>query len=670
MTFLTPIPALVAAAISVPALLALYLLRLRRRPVRVGSILFWPAATEDVQANVPLRWLKPTWLLLLHVAALGLLLAAFARPALHGVSVAGERAVLVLDTSASMNAVDPGESGTRLQRARVRAKELARDLRSAGARSVAVVQLAARARPLTGFTSSQGLLAGAIDAAEATDQPGNLGAALALVDAMAQGGGDEGQAGPPTVFLISDGSFGAMDEVPSTVTGVRFERIGPEVPVEGRARGGVPVDNAGVLRLAARRDDRDATLLRVYGEISATGVGAVDVPVTLAVDGRVMDSRVVKVEKRGAVLFELRGVLEGVLTLSIVRADALAADDAASVVVSPPEQPRILLVQPVAGGAAAAGAAAPTPTWLLGDVLEELHPRQLVRCSPDEYARLVREGADRGYDLLVFDSVGTMGGVPRVPSLCLGAVPPLKGWEVGGGPVAVRANSIFWDRSQAVLQGVPLDSLVVRQAVPVRFDDGVRPAPQVLVRSDDLPLAVMAVEAGVRHVVVSFELRQSNWPLTPSFAVFIANAVDELTLRSRSSEGRSFLTDEPVTMTVPARGAVVLEGPRRVVVREAGEAAGPGPEVVVNAGVLPRAGVYVVRAGEPAGPRAARAVAVNVCNEVESGLASPESVRVAGREVGSVQPTRVPREVWHWFALGALVLLAVEWVVYGLQVRA
>ncbi|MFY7896637.1 MAG: BatA domain-containing protein, partial [Phycisphaerales bacterium] len=77
MTFLAPLPAIIAACICVPALLALYLLKLRRRPVRVGSVLFWPKASEDTQANVPLRMIRPSWLLLLHLLALAALLIAF-----------------------------------------------------------------------------------------------------------------------------------------------------------------------------------------------------------------------------------------------------------------------------------------------------------------------------------------------------------------------------------------------------------------------------------------------------------------------------------------------------------------------------------------------------------------------------------------------------------------
>lgn len=665
MTFLAPIPALIAAMVCVPTLLMLYLLKLRRRPVRVGSILFWPKATEDVQANVPLRWLRASWLLLLHLLILACLLLAFARPAMKGVSITGERVVIVLDTSASMNAVDAGETKTRLDRAKQRAKSLAKDVKSAGARSIAIVGLAAQSKPLSGFTASLSLLDTAIDGAEPTDQPGDLGAALQLVDAMSQGDIEEGAAsgGQPTVFLVSDGSFDAMDEPPSTLARVRFERVG--------AAPGGEVDNVGVLRLSARRDEKDAGVLRVFGELLSTHQGPLDVPVTLAVNGVGIESRVVTVRSRATVLFEARGVVEGVVTLSIARPDALACDDAASVVLVRPQDPSILLVQPANNSAAPSHA----PTWLLGDILEELHPKALVRVTLQDYLRMTLEGGDQAFDLLVFDGVGAVAPPVRVPAMWLGATPPLRGWNVAPAPVPVRENSIFWDRGHALMRGVPLDTLVVRDAARVVIAQDLIPVPEVVARADDNPLIILAEENSVRHAVVCFDLSKSNWALTPSFAVFVANVMDELTLRARSGQGQSSTTDEPVTLRAPLAGGVALEGEHgRVVVREEGEVRPsggiPDGDGEVAAGVLPRAGVYVMKTSAPPGPRVPRAVAINVENAVESTLASPSSVRVAGKEIGSVQPTRVPREVWHWFVIAAFALLAVEWVVYGWQVRA
>jgi Ca-activated chloride channel family protein len=209
MTLLSPGAAIAAAALSAPVLLLLYLLKLRRRPVRVGSILFWPTAREDVQANVPLRWVRPSWLLLLHALILAALVLAMGRPVISGGAPPGERIVLLLVTSASMSAVDEPGQPSRLDRARQRAIEVLDSLRRAGGRrEVALVAFAAEAHLVTGFTTSRAALVDAINAVPATDQPASLSAALRLVDALSGAPADEaGESEPPTAVLISDGSF-------------------------------------------------------------------------------------------------------------------------------------------------------------------------------------------------------------------------------------------------------------------------------------------------------------------------------------------------------------------------------------------------------------------------------------------------------------------------------
>ena len=54
-TFLAPTSSLLAAAVVLPLLVAMYLLKLRRRPLRVSSVLLWEKFGSDLQVNVPLN---------------------------------------------------------------------------------------------------------------------------------------------------------------------------------------------------------------------------------------------------------------------------------------------------------------------------------------------------------------------------------------------------------------------------------------------------------------------------------------------------------------------------------------------------------------------------------------------------------------------------------------
>jgi hypothetical protein len=123
MIFLTPMVAGLAAGVAVPALVALYFLKLRRREVSVSSTLLWKRAIKDMEVNSPFQRIKKNWLLLLQILTLVALLIALARPVLDGGSVGGRRVVIVVDRSASMNATDV--SPTRLGEAQRVADEVA-----------------------------------------------------------------------------------------------------------------------------------------------------------------------------------------------------------------------------------------------------------------------------------------------------------------------------------------------------------------------------------------------------------------------------------------------------------------------------------------------------------------------------------------------------------------
>ena len=94
MTWLTPMLAVWAAAIAIPALLILYFLKLRRRDI------------EDFQANAPFQRLRKNILLLLQLLALAAILFAIAQPQIRGNTAAGGKHVILVDRSASMSALD------------------------------------------------------------------------------------------------------------------------------------------------------------------------------------------------------------------------------------------------------------------------------------------------------------------------------------------------------------------------------------------------------------------------------------------------------------------------------------------------------------------------------------------------------------------------------------
>lgn len=89
-----------------PLIVLLYMLRTRRHDLPVSSLLLWQRARRDLAAHRPVRRFERSLLLLLQLLAAALLVFALARPQLHLPGTADLGTVIVIDTSASMQARD------------------------------------------------------------------------------------------------------------------------------------------------------------------------------------------------------------------------------------------------------------------------------------------------------------------------------------------------------------------------------------------------------------------------------------------------------------------------------------------------------------------------------------------------------------------------------------
>src|SRR5580765_3025160 len=169
MPFASPLALL--GLLFVPAVVAMYLLRLRRRETIVPSTLLWQRLAADVEANAPWQKLRRSLLLLLQLLLVAILALLAARPFLERPAGLAHDIVLVLDTSASMAATDV--TPNRLEAAKVAALEALRDLPAGG--KVSVVTADRTARIVVNETSDMGRVRQALDGIEPTSASGDLG---------------------------------------------------------------------------------------------------------------------------------------------------------------------------------------------------------------------------------------------------------------------------------------------------------------------------------------------------------------------------------------------------------------------------------------------------------------------------------------------------------------
>ena len=114
--------------IAAAAIVGLYILKLRRRPVAVPFERLWARVLKDKEATSLFSRLKRLLSLLLQLAVLAALVFALGDPRTAVEVVKGRTLIVLVDTSASMKAKDGGGGRTRLELARDEVKKLVKGL--------------------------------------------------------------------------------------------------------------------------------------------------------------------------------------------------------------------------------------------------------------------------------------------------------------------------------------------------------------------------------------------------------------------------------------------------------------------------------------------------------------------------------------------------------------
>ena len=113
----------IAALLTIPPLVLLYFLKLRRKPLSISSTFLWKRAVEDLQVNAPFQKLRNNLLLFLQLLILVLAILALWRPVLDMPQGREKTLIFMIDQSASMSAIEAG-GALRLELAKEEARRL------------------------------------------------------------------------------------------------------------------------------------------------------------------------------------------------------------------------------------------------------------------------------------------------------------------------------------------------------------------------------------------------------------------------------------------------------------------------------------------------------------------------------------------------------------------
>jgi len=605
---LSPGWTILAAAITVPVLIALHMLRLRRVTLRLPSTLLWPGLTREDEANAPWRRLKLSLLLLLQLLAVLLLCAALGEPYLTGAYPATPRAILLIDVSASMRAPADESGITRFEAARARAGEIARQLTLSESKAeVAVMRVGRSPRLLSGFEARGAAVEALLDDLVVSDEQADMVKALDLAGALAAA-----RQPPALIVLVTDGSSEVGDDA-------RRRLRGAPLRVEIVADAAVAPPNAAVTALRARRAADDSSIVEVQVVVSVSGAaqrGAVEI----SAGGEVSVLRPIALEAGESRVTDERVTLPGggEVRARVIAGDAFPWDDAAALILPEPRAARVRLDMTTEQGRA----------WI-ADAIEACGAEIVSSGAPD---LIIRSASMReGEEAIASISFGAAGSAAEAP---------------GAGPLPLQRASL-WKRDHPLLRHVSLDEVVFRSP-PL-------PAPlgEEIVHAG--AGAVMDVQTLRRanHVRIAFDVEQSNWPVDAGFVVFMKNALGWLAAGATRDLHRATAAGERIVVqsdesSLEARGPAVVRA-----------------EVVDGWATfehgLPLAGTWNM-----AGAAEGTIWPISAVSERESDLTVRGGAEArSGDDGGMIERARHP--ITLWCVAAALAILTIEWLVYAFR---
>ena len=623
MGFLIP-SALAFAGLALPIII-FYMLKLRRQPAPVSSLMLWQQVVQDRQANAPWQRLKRNILLLLQLLILALLVMALARPYFTVQASVQGNLVLLLDASASMQATDVAPN--RFAVAQAAARDVIERLTPDDA--VTLIAVESTPRVLTSATTDHSALTRVLNQAQVSNSPADWNAALTLAAANAA------TLPEATVVIISDGGLS------STLSGANeIEAMLGAIPapVEFIATG-EKTNNQGLIALAIRDGAEGPQLfMRVFNADPAPARRLVEIHV----DEQLFDARWLAVPAGDSASLTLSGLP---LDARQVRAtlngeDTLAADDVAWAVRSP----------------------APTQILLVGEgnlflerAMALLPGINLQRADPTQPL------PQTNFDLIIFDRVDpasvTTAETDALPDSNLFFIaPPVSTplFEVSGVMTATHIQRL--ETSDPILSYVKLSNLRVARA------QAITPPPwaKTLIEARGGPLLIAGQTDKQRVAILTFDLHQSDLPLQIDFPILMVNLARWLLPGDNLAQRQTLQADQRFELpTAAAADATLIKTPS-------------GDELSVPADQLTfdktsDLGIYQVLTQTPdqTEPTLLTEFAVNLLNEAESDIQLRSiSKDVAAENAGAEQALAGQRE-WWWALVGlGLGILLLEWWLY------
>jgi hypothetical protein len=702
------------------AIILLYFLKLKRKPLQVPSTFLWRKSIEDLHVNSLFQWLRENVLLLLQLLVVLFLIYASLDFRYEGYPTESRHFILMIDNSASMATRDV--EPTRLEWAKLEALKI---IDAAGDSDQGmVIVFNSSAEIVQSYTDEHDLLRRAVKGIEQSQRPTRIDEALSLAESLAnptrsndeggtqpedaepsKKGTTEGRGITAVVHLFSDGRFPDVPESKFSLGNLNLHYHAAGKP------GPENVDNVGLVTFNARRDDDDPSRVRVLVGLRnyRSEKASVRVELTVQVAGKPDDvyeqpppgqpahelkAYQANEEREPAkdsdaapagrdlpdedtLTFELTGLddqTQAVLHAKLAHnGDQFPLDDEAWLVIGTVRKARVLLVgndnkfldaffnDKVNGRVA-------TFTRLTLDQFKDEDTYQA------KYRKLACENAD--YDLVIFDRCGPKReeDMPSANTFFIGYPPPP--WKPSTVATVAEHEIPVVKVEYPHIKGWINNHPVLRHMAGL-YEIGISDAfkmpklplhtPRLIESDHEMAVLLTLNRQSFTDLVLTFPIiteegeGNTNWPRHPSFPIFLRNMLHTLGNISET------IGDEAVR---PGQGVVLRPD---VAVKEV-QVIDPGRNTYTLKSPRPRndfsftqtesVGVYQVKWDGAV----QRSFAINLLDAEESNLEPRTKLQIGDEQIAAGQVRTQLRDLWKPLVLLAVLLLLLEWYIYNRRI--
>jgi hypothetical protein len=627
MSLLAPLALL--GLLTIPVIILLHLLRMRREPMLVSNLNLWLGLQQKKQAVIP-RYIPITLLLVLQLCIAAGLALALARPALSFLVRQPQHTTFILDTTTSMAAQDAGDLDN------VRRFDVARDIIQAHLRNMTekdtftVVSLNRRPQVLlAGDTQVVGRAL--VDLENLA--PGSTGLDLAMALTLANGFVDTERHNQ--IIVLTDGNFTVNpDTLPPMQVPLTWQFIPQQMSTGNQALLNVSTQTwpDGRHRLFARLINYAGTPVNRTLQLTVNGQPAEEITVQLGPNDE------------SARAWTLPASAETV-AVEIIEPDALPLDNRAELFLTAPNQYHVLLASPAPEPAAGALARA---LEVQGVQLTVIPLATLDRYNPADFDMLVFDGLPP--DLAAWPAGNVLVVNPPLDHPLLPAAEIARQLRPDSTTASPMLTGIDWSGvyfTQAAHLALPAWADADLQTFPLTTDNV---TPQILGGQSEArhPLVFHGTVNDSRVMVWAFDLDESNLSGRLALPLLTANSLSLLLAIMPPAAvpvGEPVLVSDNFNIETPAGRRLMMPAGSTGGLSEFSRTQQPGLYHVYNQDDRLLGG-FGVHAGS--------ALESNLTTQF-----SPASI-AALNPATIIDPEPVYSDLWPWLAGLAVILVAFE----------